>query len=414
MTTRCRCPLAITALAVATLVAGLTMTRPSDAQPETAGGDQWEQTLKAAEGQTVYWNAWAGDSRTNRFIDWVGEQTEDRFDVRIEHVKIADTAEAVTRVVTEKAAGRDESGSVDLLWINGPNFLSMKEQDLLHGPFVRELPNSRYLDLSPGSPNTTDFTVPTEGYESPWRLARFVFNYDAARVDDPPADAAALRDWARANPGRFTHPHPDNFMGATFLKQALVELTPDPTVLQAPVAEADFERVTAPLWQWYDALRPHLWRSGRTYPANESEQQRLVNDGVIDIGMSFDPASTAAAIKQGLLPPSARVLIPENGSIGNVSFVAIPYNARHTAGAKVVANFLLSPRAQARMQNIEVLGAFSVLDFDRLDAGERARFDALPDAPALPDREALGETLPEPHPSWMTRLIEAWSQRYTR
>lgn len=387
---------------------------PATARTGEDTGSDWAQTLREAEGQTVYWNAWAGDQRTNTFIQWVGEQTEARFDVAIRHVKLSDTAEAVTRVVTEKAAGRDEQGSVDLLWINGPNFLAMKEQDLLHGPFLRDLPNSRYLDLSRGSANTTDFTVPTEGLESPWRLARFVFNYDAARVENPPRTMSALLEWAQANPGRFTHPHPDNFMGATFLKQALIELTPDPAVLQAPVEAPEFATATAPLWAWYDALQPHLWRGGETYPANESEQQRLLNDGAVDIGLSFDPASTAAAIKQGLLPSTARVLIPEAGSIGNVSFVAIPYNARHTAGARVVANFLLSPQAQAHMQNIEVLGAFSVLDFDRLSAKQRARFEALPDAPALPSREALGRTLPEPHPSWMTRLIETWAQRYTR
>lgn len=396
------------------ILSALALGMGSAASTDTQNGSDWADTRQAAQGQTVYWNAWGGDSRTNRFIQWVSEQTQQRFGVTVRHVKLADTAEAVTRVVTEKAAGRDESGSVDLLWINGPNFLSMKEQDLLHGPFVRDLPNSRYLDLSPGSANTTDFTVPTDGLESPWRLARFVFNYDAARVDDPPRSIPALLDWARDNPGRFTHPHPDNFMGATFLKQALIELTPDPALLQKPVARADFEAATAPLWRWYDAIRPYLWRDGRTFPANESEQQQLVNDGAVDIGMSFDPASTAAAIQQGLLPQTARVLIPTAGSIGNVSFVAIPYNARHIAGARVVANFLLSPRAQARMQNIEVLGAFSVLDFDRLDEAARARFAALPEAPALPSREALGQTLPEPHPSWMTKLVEIWSQRYTR
>ena len=37
-----------------------------------------------------------------------------------------------------------------------------------------------------------------------------------------------------------------------------------------------------------------------------------------------------------------------------------------------VANFLLEPAVQARMQNIEVLGAFSVLDPDRLDPQAKA------------------------------------------
>ena len=371
----------------------------------------WQATLDAARGQIVYWHAWGGDARTNAFIDWVGARTEELYGVSVEHVKLTDTAEAVTRVISEKAAGRDEGGAVDLVWINGPNFLAMKEQDLLHGPFVDDLPNAAYVDLSPGAPATVDFTVPVEGMESPWRLAKFVFTHDSARAPEPPATMAGFVDWAAANPGRFTHPHASNFMGATFLKQALIEFAPDRDVLQAPPTDAAYAETVAPLWDWYDALRPNLWRGGTAFPENESVQQQLMNDGEVDIGLSFDPASTAAAIAQGLLPETARVFVPEGGTIGNVSFVAIPYNAAHKAGAMVVANFLLDPATQAHMQNIEVLGSYSVLDPAKLDAEARAAFDALPDAPALPDLEDLGPTLLEPHPDWMTRLTEDWARR---
>ncbi|AVO36628.1 ABC transporter substrate-binding protein [Pukyongiella litopenaei] len=376
--------------------------------------DDWQAVLQAARGQTVYWNAWGGDDRTNAFIAWVGEQTERRYGVSVRQVKLTDTAEAVTRVLSEKAAGQDRDGSVDLVWINGPNFLSMKEQGLLEGPFVADLPNARYLDLAPGSPAAVDFTVPVDGMESPWRLARFVFAYDSARIDAPPATMADFVGWAAAYPGRITHPDPSNFMGATFLKQALVELAPDPAALQVPPTDDSFAIATAPLWDWYDALRPNLWRGGTAFPENQSVQQQLMNDGEIDMTLSFDPASTAAAIGQGLLPDSARVFVPEGGSIGNVSFVAIPYNAANRDGAKVVANFLIDPATQAHMQNIEVLGSFSVLDPARLDAGARAAFGALPTAPALPTLEDLGPTLPEPHAGWMTRLVEDWAKRYTR
>ena len=380
----------------------------------TPGLADWQATLDAARGQTVYWNAWGGDARTNAFIAWVGDRTEDLYDVSVEHVRLTDTAEAVTRVISERTAGQDTAGSVDLIWINGPNFLAMQEQDLLFGPFVEDLPNSRYVDLSPGAPAALDFTVPVEGMESPWRLAKFVFTYDSARVDSPPETMAGFVDWAEANPGRFTHPEVSNFMGATFLKQALIQLAPDPAALLAPVKNATFAEQTAPLWTWYDALRPNMWRGGQAFPANESVQQQLLNDGAVDIAMSFDPASTAAAIAQGLLPETARVFVPEGGTIGNVSFVAIPYNAANAEGAQVVANFLLAPETQARMQNIEVLGSFSVLDPARLDAEARAAFDALPTAPALPTLKELGPTLPEPHASWMTRLTEEWARRYTR
>src|SRR6056297_2844888 len=258
----------------------------------------WQDTLDAARGQTVYWNAWGGDARTNAFIAWVGDRTEALYDVSIEHVRLSDTAEALARVISERAAGRDDDGSVDLIWINGPNFLAMKEQDLLYGPFVADLPNAAYVDLSPGAPATLDFTVPVEGMESPWRLARFVFTHDSARMETPPLSMAGFVDWAAANPGRMTHPDPSNFMGATFLKQALIELAPDPEVLLAPATDARFAEQTAPLWAWYDALRPNLWRGGETFPENESLQQQLLNDGEVDIAMSFDPASTAAAIAQ--------------------------------------------------------------------------------------------------------------------
>ena len=379
-----------------------------------AAAQDWTDTLAEAEGQTVFWHAWGGDPRTNAFIDWVGERTEARYGVSIRHVTLSDTAEAVTRVVSERAAGRDTGGSVDLIWINGANFLSMKQQGLLHGPFVRDLPNAALVDLSPGAPATVDFTEPVEGMESPWRLAKFVFIHDASRAPEPPDSMAAMVDWAAANPGRMTHPDTANFMGATFLKQALIELAPDPLVLQAPVTDARFAETTAPLWAWYDALRPNLWRAGQSLPDTETAQHQLLNDGVVDISMAFDPAAAASLIAQGLLPESARVFVPEGGTIGNVSFVAIPYNAANRAGAMVVANELLDPQVQAHMQNIEVLGSYSVLDPARLGPDAQAAFAALPDAPALPTLDALGPTLLEPHASWMTRLTAAWADRYTR
>lgn len=372
----------------------------------------WSGVLAAARGQTVYWNAWGGDPRTNDFIAWVGQQVQDRYGVTVEQVKLTDTAEALSRVIAEKAAGRDEGGAVDLIWINGPNFLAMKEAGLLHGPFVADLPNARFVDLSPGAPAALDFTVPVEGLEAPWRLAKFVFAHDSARVT-PPASMAGFVDWAAAHPGRMTHPHPSNFMGATFLKQALVELAPDPAALQAPVTEESYAVAADVLWQWYDALRPHMWREGTAFPENESVQAQMLNDAEIDIAMFFDPAAPAALIEQGLLPESARVFVPGGGTIGNVSFVAIPYNAAHREGAMVVADFLLDPATQARMQDITVLGSFPVLDPARLDEAARAAFAALPTAPALPALDDLGPTLPEPHPSWMTRLTGDWAARYT-
>lgn len=378
-----------------------------------AFAESWDDTLAAARGQTVYWNAWGGDERTNDFIAWAGAELAAEYGVTIQQVKLSDTAEAVTRVIAEKAAGQNEGGSVDLIWINGANFLSMKDQGLLYGPFLERLPNARFLDLSEGSAAVVDFTIPTEGYESPWRLAKFVMIHDSARVPEPPRSMAALLDWAKANPGRFTHPAVSNFMGATFLKQALIELAPDASVLQSEATDEAFSAATEPLWAWYDALRPTLWRQGTSFPENEGVLQQMLNDGEVDFAMSFDPAAAAAAVERGLLPDTVRSYAPDGGSIGNISFVAIPFNAAHKDGAMVVANFLLDPATQAHAQDITVLGSYSVLDPARLGEAEKAAFAALPASPALPANDALGPTLNEPHPSWMTRIAEDWAKRYT-
>ena len=86
-----------------------------------------------------------GDERTNAFIAEVGQQTEALYSVKVEQVKLTDTADAFTRVISEKAPGQTTGGSVDMIWINGPNFLAIKEHGLLQGPVVAGLPNARFL-----------------------------------------------------------------------------------------------------------------------------------------------------------------------------------------------------------------------------------------------------------------------------
>jgi putative thiamine transport system substrate-binding protein len=376
----------------------------------------WGDILARARGQTVFWNAWGGDESTNAFIAWAGRETQRLFDVTINHVRLRDTAEAVTRVVAEKQANRTDGGSVDLIWINGPNFLAMKTQNLLFGPFVETLPNWRYVDTVSKRSNIVDFTVPVDGFAAPWRMAQIVFVYDSAhaRREDLPTSMAAMVDFAKRNPGRLTHPNARNFLGATFLKQALHEFAPDPSALAKPATDESFGRLTEPLWAWYQTLRPLLWREGREFPESGPAQRQLLNDGEIDLLISFNPAEAAVSIADRLLPPTARVHVLERGSIGNTSFVAIPFNAANREGAMVVANFLLDPTTQARAQDPKHLGNFTVLDLSRLSAADQERFHDLSVDPALPTNEMLGPLLQEPHPTWMTRLTAEWERRVVR
>ena len=390
-------------LALLTVAGGARATEPS-----------WEAIEKTARGQTVYWNGWGGDEKVNAYIAWVGEQVKNRHGITLQHVKVTDIAETVSRILAEKYAGREQNGTVDLMWINGENFRTMKENGLLYGPFAERLPNYQYVDIQ-GKPTTTlDFTVPVEGMEAPWGMAQIVFMYDTARLKDPPKSMPALLAYAKAHPGRFTYPEPPDFLGSTFLKEALIELTDQRDALQKPATDTHFGPVTAPLWVWLDEIRPHLWRQGQAYPQSMPALRQLLADGEIDIAFTFHPNEASAEIEKGNLRDTVRTYVLAGGTIGNTHFVAIPYNSSAKEGAQVIANFLLSPEAQAHKQDPTVWGDLTVLALDKLTPTDRERFAKLKQGIATLSPAELGTPLPEPHPSWMERLEAAWRARYSR
>ena len=374
-----------------------------------AQGSEWSRIEAAARGQSVYFNAWAGSERINAYLQWAAGELAQRHGIKLEHVKITDTAEAVKRVRAEKTAGRTNDGSVDLVWINGENFLAMKREGLLFGPWAEKLPSYADVDTA-GKPTTRmDFSEPVDGMEAPWGMAQLTFYADGTRVPQPPRSAAELLEWAKKNPGRFTYPKPPAFHGTTFLKQVLLETMPDRRPLYAPHAAERFSAVTAPLWSALDALHPHLWKQGRQFPASNTVMRQMLADGELAISLTFNPNEVANEIAAKRLPATVTPYQHAAGTIGNTHFLAIPFNARAKEAAQVAANFFLSPAAQARKADIKVWGDPTVLALDKLAAAERALFSGA----AAPGQ--LAQSAPailEPHGSWVDPIEREWARRY--
>jgi putative thiamine transport system substrate-binding protein len=373
----------------------------------------WTSVEAAANGQTVYWHAWGGSERINAYIAWAGEQLEDTYGVKLVHVKVDDTANVVSQVVAEKAAGKDEGGSVDLIWINGENFASMKSQELLFAPdWASKLPNWQFVDVECKPTITTDFTIPTDGLESPWGMAKMVFFHDTALEKEVPDSAQELLAYAKENPGRVTYPLPPDFIGSSFLKQLLIETSADASVFQQPAVEAEFASITAPLFEYLDELHTVAWRQGKNFPKSYPALRQLLADGEIDFAFAFNPADASAAISAGELPDTVRSFVFSEGTLGNTHFVAIPYNANAKEGALVLANFLISPEAQARKQDPNVWGDPTVLDITAVPEEAKATFDALDLGIATLAPNELGPMLAEPHASWMSLIEKEWARRY--
>ena len=395
------------------ILLGILLQLTSPATAQSIDLSDWQSLERQARGETVYFNAWGGEPRTNNYLAWVSELMLERYDITLQHVKISDTAEAVSKVVAQRQAGNDDNGSIDLLWINGENFAALKENDLLYGPWAESLPNFKLVNADRFPEMLEDFTVPTQGFESPGPRAQLVFYYDSQWLAEPPQDIRQILEWSISNPGEFTYPRPPAFLGSTFLKQALIELSDRDPALYAPVSSAEFERLAQVLWEYLDALHPSLLRSGRYFPASAIDLRRLMGDGEISLAFAFNPNEALLSVRSGELPPSVRSYVLRNGTISNVSFLAIPYNASQKAGAMVTANFLLSIEAQARASDPDHMGSTTVISIEDLDASARQQFDSVGTDLAAASPKELSRKLQEPHPSWTPALERAWIQRYS-
>lgn len=368
-----------------------------------AQSENWQHIKNDARGQTVWFNAWGGDNAVNQYLDWVSGEMKTHYAINLKIVRLADAADAVKRIQTEAASGRKTGGSVDLLWVNGENFRTLKDAGLLQTQWAQMLPNWRYVDTQ--QPVTEDFAIPTEGAESPWGGAQLTFIANRDITEHPPRSAQALLEFARAHPGTVTYPRPPDFTGTAFLEQLLITLTAKPQALKSAPDAATFAEVTAPLWQYLDTLHPVLWREGKDFPPTPARMDALLNSGTLRMSLTFNPAHAQQKIARGELPKNSYSFGFSQGMLGNVHFVTIPANARASAGAKVVANFLLSPEAQLRKADPTFWGDPSVLDPQKLPAEQREALLAR-----IP--KGLPAVLPEPHAAWVNALEQEWLRRY--
>ncbi len=200
----------------------------------------WDEAVKAARGQTVDWYMWGGSPAVNGYVNgYLAAELKKKYDIHLRQVPVKDIAEVVSKLVVEKQAGKDSDGSVDLMWINGENFRTCKQHNLLYGPFADKLPNQQYVDWS----NLTvknDFGTPVEGLESPWGSAQMVMIYDSIRTPQPPRTIPTLIEWIKTHPGRFTYPAPPDFTGSVFVRHFFYYAAGSVDKWQGDYSEADF------------------------------------------------------------------------------------------------------------------------------------------------------------------------------
>ena len=367
---------------------------------------EWDEIVEAARGTTVTFYGWGGDENRNNWLNTtVADYVKEHYDIALEVVGM-DINDILSKLSGEKQAG-SETGSIDMIWINGENFYSAKDNGLLYGPFTGQLPNMEaYIDLE--DPETlNDFCMPIEGYEAPYAKAQMVFFNDSAVTPEAPASAEELLEFCKKYPGKVTYPALPDFTGSAFVRNIIYELC---GWEQFQDMEADYDTVKAAIEPALDYLRelnPYLWNEGKTFPESSATVDAMFADGELVMNMSYGPFSVATGIAGGTYTDTTRTFVFDNGTIGNTNYMAIAFNSPNKAGAMVVINAILS--AELQLTQYEQLRELPVVSADKLSAEEQAAFDAVDlGKGVLSQAELLKHRLPEMPADLVPVIEEIW------
>lgn len=376
----------------------------------------WQAVLDAAKGSKVSFYGWGGSDKTNAWIDeQLTPYAKEHYDIQVERVPM-NIEDILNKLTAEKAADKKQ-GSIDLIWINGENFLTARENDFLYGPFTTMLPNfQKYVDAE-DEEVTTDFATPVEGYEAPYSKAQFVLTTDLDVVADPPEDAQALLDYLKKHPGTFTYPALPDFTGSAFVRTIIHELCDYEALAKLPeeASQEEVAKLVQPAMDYLKELAPYLWEKGKTYPATLAEVDRMFMDGQLHFSMNYDQNHAVSQILSGDYPETATAFLFDKGMVGNSSYVAIARNTGNLAGALCLADAILSPEMQASKMDPQIWGTLPVLDMKELDKTEKKLFDETElGKGAIPTDELLEKRVTE-LPAYLIPQIEAiWTEEFVK
>ena len=366
----------------------------------------WEEILEAAKGTTVTFYGWGGDENRNNWLNTtVADYVKENYDVTLEVVGM-NIDDILTKLSGEKMAGT-KAGSIDMIWINGENFYSAKDNGLLYGPFTDKLPNmENYIDLN--DPETqNDFCMPIEGYEAPYAKAQMVMFADTAVVSGLPASAEELLAFCQANPGKVTYPALPDFTGSAFVRNLVYEIC---GWEQFQTMEADYDTVKAaiePALEYLRQLNPYLWNEGKTFPDSSTTVDAMFADGELVMNMSYGPFSVASGIAEGTYTETTQTFVFDKGTIGNTNYMAIAANSPNKAGAMVVINAIISGDIQ--LTQYAQLRELPVVATEKLNDAEKAAFDAVDlGQGVLSQADLLAHRLPEMPASLVPIIEQIW------
>ena len=402
----------ITALILVLILSGCTETVKESSNSETKinwSEMTWEDHLDASKNTSVNLHMWGGSDLVNNYIDqFLAPRLKEKHSITLNRVPITDARDMINKLITEKDVDKAD-GSIDLMWINGENFALSKENSLLLGSYAHVIPNYNALIDTEAKDNLYDFGLATDGMEVPWGKSQFVFVYDSAKIDTPPASMSELLAFAKNNPGKFTYPAPPDFTGSAFVRNALIEMQADGDRFLETLSHDELAQLAQPGLDLLSQMKPYLWREGVTYPENSGKLDQLYGAGEVWMTMSYNPVHAQSMIDSGQFPETSKTFVLENGTLSNTHYLAVPFNTQNASGAFVVINEMISFEAQLEKFKPSVWGDGLAISVNKLSDAEKDMVNAVDRGESTLSPEVLGNhKIPEMSASYVEVLEDLW------
>ena len=368
----------------------------------------WDEIVEQAKGTTVTFYGWGGDENRNNWLNTtVSGYLKDNYDITLNVVGM-DINDILAKLTADKEAGED-GGSIDMIWINGENFYSAKENGLLYGPFTDKLPNmEKYIDTE-DSETLNDFCKPIDGYEAPYSKAQLVLFNDSSVTKETPANTDELLEFCKANKGKVTYPALPDFTGSAFVRNVIYDICGYEQFQDMKADKETVKKAIEPAIEYLKSLNPYLWNEGKTFPDAVTTLDAMFQDGEVVMDMSYEPFQVAKGIDDGSLKNTTQTFIFDKGSIGNTNYMAIAFDSPNKAGALVAINAIIS--ADLQKTQYGVLKTLPVVCQDKLSEEEKTAFENVSIGKGvLSQAELLSHRLPEMPADLVPIIEEIWAE----
>jgi len=249
----------------------------------------------------------------------------------------------IARITAAKATRRDPK--VDIIE-GSAAVATLGQANLLHRASPTLMPNLK---------NVSKLLIKQSQGGLPYRASTVMLAYNSAKVTKVPKTLDELLAWIKANPGKFSYNVPSGGGSGNSFVQTVVDmnLTPEERVRMSLVEDKEIQKKWAKGLETLRDLNKYTYGKNGTYPANNVATLNLLSSGEIDMGTVWSDMF-ASSKADGVMPASVKATAIKSPSLtGGPAVLGIPINASNRAGARLLANFALSPAIQN-----EIMGGF--------------------------------------------------------